>query len=270
MAIRAPRQRAARADRPVPEAMTLVEHLKELRRRIILAVLATVAAGILGFAFYGHILNFLVKPFCDSITAGNGAHLAPGAIKGAAANAGCNLQVNSPLAGLGIRFKLATYSGIFLASPVILWQIWRFITPGLNPKEKRYAVPFITSSIVLFCIGATIAYLVAPTALGFLGTIGGQHLTAFYLAISYINFILGLMVAFGLAFELPIVLICLELAGVLSPATLVAWRRKAIVIIFVLAAVFIPSGDPFSLFAMAIPMCLFYEGAIIVGKVLKR
>ncbi len=242
--------------------MTLSEHLRELRRRLIVSVLVTVAAGVVAFAFYNDIFAFLVHPYCDSMRA---RHLAHPSLP-----ATCDLFVTSPLQGFAVRIKIATYGGVFLASPVILWEVWRFITPGLNPREKRYAIPFIASSIALFSFGAAVAYLVSNKALGFLGSIGGTHLTQIYSPTSYLSFILLLMAAFGIAFELPVVLVCLEIAGVLSPAKLSAWRRKAIVIIFALAAIFIPSSDPFSLFAMAIPMCLFYEGAIIVGKVLRR
>lgn len=260
MAIRPPWSRTDRAEpgaapaRPTPESMTLVEHLRELRRRLIVSVLATLAAGIVAFAVYNQILTFLLHPYCTSLLRGQS----------------CKLFVTSPLQGFSVRLKVAMYGGIFLASPVILWQVWRFITPGLNPREKRYAVPFVISSIALFSVGGAIAYLVSNKALHFLNTIGGSHFTLIYSPTSYLGFILLLMVAFGIAFELPVVLVCLELAGVLSPARLSAWRRKAIVVIFALAAIFIPSSDPFSLFAMAIPMCLFYEGAIIIGKLLRR
>jgi sec-independent protein translocase protein TatC len=171
---------------------------------------------------------------------------------------------------LSIRVEVAVYGGLFLASPVILWQVWRFVTPGLYPNEKRYAVPFVISSVVLFTLGAAIAYLVFPHALGFLNAAGGRNLRLIYSPNSYLNLIVLLMVAFGVAFEFPVVLICLELAGVLSPERLRRWRRPAIVMIFALAAVFIPSSDPFSLFALAVPMCIFYEAAIVVGKRVKR
>ncbi|HZD66716.1 MAG TPA: twin-arginine translocase subunit TatC [Acidimicrobiales bacterium] len=254
MALHAPWSRAERPDRSDPEDMTLVEHLKELRRRLVICILAGLAGGIVAFAAYTPVLGVLMHPYCASLPPGHA----------------CNLYVTGPLQGFSIRVKIAVYGGIFLASPIILWQLWRFITPGLNPNEKRYAVPFIVSSFVLFTAGATTAYLVANKALHFLAAVGGPSLKQIYTPTSYVSLVVLLMVAFGLAYELPVVLICLELAGVLSPARLAAWRRWAIVIIFALAAIFIPSSDPFSLFAMAIPMCLFYELAIIVGKVLKR
>lgn len=234
--------------------MTLVEHLTELRRRLIICILAAVVGGVVSFALYGHVLSFLTHPYCEIVPRGQS----------------CHLYVTGPLDGFSIRVKIAGYGGIFLASPVILWQVWRFITPGLNPNEKRYAVPFIVSSLVLFTGGASVAYLVFPRALSFLSTVGGPTLQAIYTPTSYLSLIVLLMVAFGAAFEFPVVLVSLELAGVLSTARLKAWRRKAIVIIFALAAIFIPSSDPFSLFAMAIPMCIFYEGSILVGRLLGR
>jgi sec-independent protein translocase protein TatC len=244
MAIRA----RGRAPRPDPNDMTLVEHLGELRRRIIISLLVALAGGVVAFALYPHILQFFTRPYCQ---------LQPH---------NCGLYITGPLQGLSIRVEVAVYGGLFLASPVILWQAWRFITPGLNPNEKRYAVPFVASSIVLFTMGAAIAYLVFPHALGFLNAIGGKSLHLIYSPNSYLNLIVLLMVAFGVAFEFPVVLVALQVAGVLSPERLRRWRRPAIVVIFALAAIFIPSSDPFSLFAMAIPMCIFYEGAIVVGK----
>jgi sec-independent protein translocase protein TatC len=238
--------------RPDPNNMTLTEHLGELRRRIIISILAGMGGGVVAFALYPQILGFFTHPYCQ---------LQPH---------NCGLYITGPLQGLSVRVEVAVYGGLFLASPIILWQVWRFITPGLRPNEKRYAVPFILSSILLFTLGASIAYLVFPHALGFLNGIGGRNLHLIYSPNSYLNLIVLLMVAFGVAFEFPVVLVSLELVGVLSPERLRAWRRPAIVVIFTLAAFFIPSSDPFSLFALAIPMVIFYEGAIVVGKALKH
>ena len=165
---------------------------------------------------------------------------------------------------------MAGYVGLFLASPVVLFQMWRFITPGLHPREKKYAMPFVVSSIVLFVFGAVIAMLTFPQALHFLIAVGGPNLQTIFSPAKYLNLILLMIIAFGVAFEFPVVLVFLELAGVLSTARLKEWRRWAIVVIFVIAAVITPSQDPYSLFAMAIPMCLFYEAAILIGRVLKK
>jgi sec-independent protein translocase protein TatC len=175
-----------------------------------------------------------------------------------------------PLDAFITRIKVATYGGIVLALPVWLWELWRFITPGLNPKEKRYAVPFILTSIVLFAFGGLVALLTLPQALEFLLTIGGNQLQPQLTADKYLSLVSLMIVAFGVAFEFPVVLVFLLLARVISTRQLRRWRRPAILVIVIFAAVITPSQDPYSLFAMAIPMYIFYEASIIIGRVLKR
>jgi sec-independent protein translocase protein TatC len=234
--------------------MTIVEHLGELRKRLVVSMLAIGIGAAVAFALYGHVLSFFVHPYCTVV----GPHHP------------CQLFVTGPLDGLSIRLKIAGYGGLFLASPVVLWQLWRFVTPGLNSNEKRYAVPFVGASIVLFVLGAALAYLTFPHALSFLVAVGGPSLQQIYSPTSYLSLIVLLMVAFGATFELPVLLVCLELAGVLTPSKLAAWRRRAIVILVAVAALITPSSDPFSMLAMAIPLCLFYEAAIVIGKLLRR
>jgi sec-independent protein translocase protein TatC len=248
------RLRLRRAPRPNPDAMTLVEHIGELRRRLIVAVVTLViTASAVGFALYPHILNFLKEPYCRAVGPSH-----------------CKLYVTGPLDPLSIRIKIATYGGLFLASPVILWEIWRFITPGLRRHERRYAVSFVTASIVLFAAGAVVAYYTFPHALGFLDKVGGSSLQQIYSPNNYIGLIVALMAVFGITFEFPVVLVSLELAGVLSPARLASWRRWAIVLLVAFAAVITPSGDPFSMLALAVPLYVFYEISILVGKLLLR
>ena len=165
---------------------------------------------------------------------------------------------------------IAGWAGLFFASPVVLWQVWRFVTPGLHPKEKRYAIPFIVSSILLFSLGGLVAMLTFPQALHFLIYVGGNSLRTFFSPSKYLRLIMLMILAFGIAFEFPVVLVSLEVAGVLTSAKLRSWRRWAFLSIFVVAAVITPSADPFSMFAMAVPMYVFYEGAIVVGRLLKH
>ena len=127
---------------------------------------------------------------------------------------------------------------------MILWELWRFITPGLHRNEKRYAVPFIVSSIVLFAFGAFLAFVTFPHALQFLQNIGGPTLEQIYDPNKYLGLIVALMVVFGLTFEFPVILVSLELVGVLSPRQLSSWRRWAIVLIVVFAAVITPERRP--------------------------
>ncbi len=233
-------------------AMSLVEHLTELRTRLFISALAVTIGAIIAFALYNRILDFLVHPYCE-IRDGK-----------------CQLFVQSPLDGLATRLKIAGYGGLMMASPVVLWQLWRFITPGLHKNEKRYAIPFIVSSTLLFFFGILLAYLTFPKALGFLIDIGGSNIQEIFSPKEYVSFFLKVMLAFGLAFEFPVVLVFLMVVKVLTRQQLSSWRRPAIVIIVAAAAVITPSQDPYSLFAMAIPMYLFYELSILVGRILKR
>jgi sec-independent protein translocase protein TatC len=236
-----------------PGRMTLVEHLTELRSRLVKSVLALTIGSIVGFALSNRVLAFLVDPYCA-------------AQKGK----GCRLVVIDPLEGFATRIKLAIFVGVVLASPVVLWQVWRFVTPGLHKNEKRYAVPFIASSIVLFLAGAAVAVLTFPKALEFLIGIGGPDLVPLFSPSKYLRLYLLVVAAFGLSFEFPILLIFLQLARILKSQQLKQWRRGAIVAIFVFAAVITPSQDPITLFAMALPMYAFYEASMLIGRLLKR
>jgi sec-independent protein translocase protein TatC len=168
------------------------------------------------------------------------------------------------------RLKVATYGGIVLALPVWLYQLWRFVTPGLNPREKKYAIPFVASAILLFLLGAFVALLTLEPALSFLVNVGGSSQEAFLTADKYLALVSLMIVAFGVSFEFPVVLVFLLIAHVLKVEQLQHARRWAIVGIFLFAAVITPSQDPYSLFFMAVPMCLFYEGSILIGRILRR
>jgi len=240
------------ADKPAPDAMTLTEHLSELRRRVLISAVAFVVMATVAFLGYNWILGVLKHPYCE---------VAPSR---------CGFYVTGPLDGLALRIKLAAYGGLFLASPVWLWELWRFITPGLNPKEKKYAVPFIVATIALFTLGAAVAFLIFPHALGWLDSIGGPSLTQILDPNKYLSLIILLMVAFGVTFEFPVLLVSLEMAGVLTPQQLSSWRRWAIIGIVVLAGVITPSSDPFSMLAMAVPLYVFYELSIVIGRIVRR
>jgi len=244
MAIAALPRRAAK-----PPAATLVEHLSELRSRIVKVVVALAVGGAIGFVLYTPVLELLLRPYCD--------------VKG---GSDCALIVTDPLESFSIRLKLSAYIGLLLALPVVLWQLWRFVTPGLNPNERRYAVPFVATSMALFGFGAALALWTFPKTLEFFASIGGDRLELFYTPSNYIGLLVMMMLIFGLGFEFPVLLVALQAARVLHWQKLASWRRFAYVGIFVVDAVITPSGDPVTLLAMAVPMCLFYEGAILVGR----
>lgn len=234
--------------------MTLWEHLGELRRRLIIMAVAVAVGALVAWFLWDWLLGFLTNPYCD-ITDGG---------------AECQLFVTDPLQPFATRLKVSGYLGIALAMPVILWQVWRFVTPALYPHEKRYAIPFVLSALVLFCLGAAIAYYTLPQALDFLRGVGGSNLTEIYTVDRYLQLITYMMLAFGIGFEFPVLLVALQLVGVLEPRQLASWRRMAIVVIVVIAAVITPSGDPISLLALSLPMYLFYEISILIGWLVAR
>jgi sec-independent protein translocase protein TatC len=240
-----------RGPRPSPQAMSLGQHLTELRRRVVICVVALAGAGVLGFVGYPAILHLLQAPYCR-------------------VSHGCRLYVTGPLDGLSLRVKVATYAAFFLASPVLSWELWRFVTPALRHHERRYALGFLAPALLFFFGGVVLAYATFPHALAFLGSIGGPSLHQLYGPNQYLGLLLALMGVFGLSFEFPVVLVALELAGVVAPATLARARRWAIVAIVVVAAVITPSGDPFSMLALAVPLYLFYELSISTGRLLTR
>jgi len=231
--------------------MPLVAHLSELRRRLIIAVLALVVGAIVGFILYNRILTILIRPYTE-------------------VTGKTDFVFFDPLEAFATRLKVAAWSGAFLASPVVLWQLWRFITPGLHKKEKRYAIPFIAASILLFALGAFVALYTFESALRFLVGVGGDQLTPLFSASKFLSLVILMIIAFGVAFEFPVLLVFLELAGVITSKSLRKWRRPALVIIVAVAAVITPSQDPYSLFAMVVPMYLFYEGSILIGRLLKK
>jgi sec-independent protein translocase protein TatC len=243
---------------PDDARMSLIEHLTELRDRIIKVVIALIIGMLIAFMLYDQIFAILIAPYED--IANETTSLTGGRL----------LQVD-PLEGFGIRMKLALYGGIAIAMPVILWQLWRFVTPGLYSHEKRYAVPFLVSALTLFVMGAGLAYYTLPRALEFLISIGGtdNFVTAFAPA-KYFTLITYMMLAFGIGFEFPILLVFMQMAGIITPKQLSGARRYAIVGICVLVAVITPSGDPISMLMLSVPMIAFYEISILIGRLLER
>ena len=238
--------------------MTVLDHLRELRSRIIRSVLA-IAVGMMGLlAFYDPLKNFLTRPYVR--------------LCASSPRFGCDGSLYSlgPLDGFTARLRICTYGGIVVALPIILWQIWRFIVPALETRERRYAVPFILSSVVLFAAGVGIAYWTLDKALEFLISWSGEDITQAFQVTKYMSLVVLMMLAFGVGFLSPVLLVFLQLGGVVAPRTLIRQWRYAIMGIFVTAAVITPSGDPFSMLALAIPLSVLYLVAVLVGWLLVR
>jgi sec-independent protein translocase protein TatC len=233
--------------------LALVDHLTELRRRVAISLIAVAVGMALAFVFANSVVSFLVRFYTDA-THGRQR----------------TLIFTGPLDAFALRLKIAFFGGIVLALPVWLLQIWRFVTPALQKREKRYAIPFVATSIVLFVLGGIVAMLTLTKALEFLLGVGGPNLNPMLTGDKYVSLIALMILAFGLAFEFPVLLMFLLLARVVSTRQLRRSRRIALIAVVVFAAVITPSQDPFSLFAMAIPMCAFYEASILLGRILKR
>lgn len=238
--------------RDAAQAMTLAQHFSEARRRFLICLAVTMALAIFSFVVYPSLLRIMQHPYCQV----DPRH--------------CNFLVTNPLDGVTLRVKISLFGGLLFAAPVWLWHLWRFITPGLKANERRYALPFIFGSLTFFFGGVVVAYLVFKKTIQFLVTIGGSSLTTYYNPNQYLTLFILMMLLFGLTFEFPVILIALELARVVSPRQLLrVWRYSTIAIV-VFSGVITPSSDPFSMFALMIPLEIFYFLAIGVGKLCHR
>jgi sec-independent protein translocase protein TatC len=243
----------------VPDgSMSIMDHLRELRQRVIRALLAVAVGTIVMLAAYDPVKNWLTRPY-RNLCSSRPEFQCDG-----------SLFALGPLDGFSARLRVCAYGGLVLALPVVLWQVWRFIVPALNKQEKRYAVPFIVSSVILFAAGCSIAYWTLDKALEFLINFSGSDITEAYRITDYIMLVVMMMLAFGVGFLSPVLLVFLQLVNAVRPQTLIKQWRYALVSIFVVAAVITPSGDPVSLLALAVPLSVLFLISILVGWLLTR
>lgn len=247
--------------------MTLIEHLYELRRRLGFAALAVIVGGIIGFLWFayrvgpipslGQLMN---GPYCDL----------PVNQRVSFNGHGCALLQTQPFEGFVIRLKVGVAAGVVLMSPVWLYQVWAFITPGLYRKERKFAVTFVSAAVVLFAGGAVMAYLVLPKALKVLSNVGGSEFVTALAATNYVSFMLNLLLIFGVSFELPLLVVMLNLVGVLKYEKLRRWRRYMIFGLFVFAAFATPGSDPVSMIALAGGLTVLLELAVQIARIHDR
>ena len=242
--------------------MTLVGHLREQRTRVAVALLVILLGTAVSFWWYEHGLgDFLRAPYCDLPADlrfdGNG-------------DQNCELLITDVFGGVFIRIKVSFLAGVVLSAPFWLYQVWAFITPGLKRSEKRYGVGFVAASSLLFALGATLAYYSLSAGLQLLLSLAGSGTAVALTAENYIGFVLSLLVAFGVSFELPLLAVALNLVGVLSYAVLSKGRRWIFFLTIVFAAFITPTQDPFTMLAMAGPMIVLFELAIQVARFVDR
>ncbi len=242
-------------------SMTVIEHLEELRHRMVVMCLALGVATIPAWFLWTPFQVLIRKPYCQALL---------NLPAGSRPVTGCDLVFIGVIDPLFVKIKVVLFIAMFLAAPVILWQLWAFIVPGLNSKERRLAIPFIGTSMVLFALGGFVAYITLPKGLGFLLGFAGEGFQPLLTADKFIGFVVLMTLAFGASFEFPMVLIFLSLVGILSSGKMRAARRWAFLGIAIFSAVITPSSDPYTMLAMMLPMYVFYEAAIIVTRLMKK
>ena len=229
--------------------MSLIEHLEELRRRLIIIVAAILLAAIAGFVISRPVLDLLRAPLPDEYE---------------------TLVILGPADALGAQLKIAGFLGISFAMPIILFEVWRFVTPGLTRRERRFIWPVMVAALVLFALGVLIGYVVIPYALNFLLGFAGNGIEPNLTVEAYIGFVTTMMLAFGLVLEFPIVLIGLARVGILSHRRLASQRRWAILAIVLFAIILTPGGDPISPLILSSVMFLLFEGSLLVIRLIRR
>lgn len=246
---------------PMPEDgnMSLADHLRELRYRLVVAALAFVLVAVLCAFFYNHLFQVLLQPI----------NLAVAELHQSRPDQEITVVTQDVAAPVTLALKVVGYAGLILSSPVWLYQLWAFIAPGLLAKEKKWAMIFLGSATPLFLTGVAVGYLIMPKGIAVMlsFTPQNQEISNLLDLPYFLNFLLRLMLIFGLAFLLPVVLVVLNLAGVVTGEQLGKWRSYAILACFVFAAVATPSTDPFSMLVLAVPMGLLYVIAEIIARV---
>jgi sec-independent protein translocase protein TatC len=255
--------KSARKEEKDPEGrMPLADHLRELRNRLAKALLAIVIVTIVAAFFYNDIINFLTKPILDSI--GCDTSFAELAKSSEVSEKCARITINGLLAPFTLALQVSLTAGIVLASPIWLYQLWAFIAPGLHKHEKKYAYAFVFTGAPLFIGGAYFAYSVLPTTAKVLIDFTPNGSIDNLLPLDdLLQLVTRMVIVFGLSFELPLLLVMLNLTGMITGKRMLGWWRGMIMGITVFAAVATPSTDPLSMLALAGPIWVLYFGATL-------
>jgi sec-independent protein translocase protein TatC len=236
--------------------MPLMEHIRELRNRVLKAVLALVVGMGVGFvpAVYSRTWTFIEHPFCKAVINGHsGCHVV-----------GDQLVLGGVLDPFMFRVKIAFYFGLIVTSPVWLYQIWAFIAPGLYQRERRWSYAFVGTAVPLFLAGGGIAYLVMSRGLKYLLGLTPVGVLNLPTVDTYLGYVTAMLLGFGLAFELPLAMVMLNMAGILTHERIRKWRRVIIFGVFLFAGIASPSPDPVTMLLLAVPCVVLVEAAELI------
>lgn len=238
--------------------MPVMDHLRELRRRLLIVLIIVAAGAVVGWLLYDHILSILKHPYCQ----------VPWQRRlGGTPDGKCDLLFFAPLDGFTTRLKVSVIAGAIITAPFWLYQVWAFVTPGLRRNERKWTVLFVITSTLLFAAGMILAYVVLSKGLQVIIGSAGSGTQAALSVTAYLSFVTLMLTIFGASFELPLLIVLLNMTGVLPFKVLKKFQRLAIFLIFVFAGVATPSTDPFTMCAMAVPMAILFEAAVLFSYV---
>ncbi|MFF3860692.1 twin-arginine translocase subunit TatC [Streptomyces sp. NPDC002209] len=232
--------------------MPLVEHLRELRNRLLKSVLAILVITVVAAFYYKNLIDFMLKPMLDSVGCTNGV------VSQRNGHPCADMTVNGLIAPFSIALKVSLTAGVVLSAPVWLYQLWAFVAPGLHRHEKRYATAFVAVGAPLFGVGAVLAYKLLPQTAKILLEFTPDNARNLLPVDDYLDLVTRMVVVFGLAFELPLLLILLNFTGVLTAKRLASWWRAMVLGITIFAAFATPTGDPLTMLSLAAPIVALY------------
>lgn len=248
------RRKLGRRRGSVASDLPLSDHLRELRRRFLRSLFAVAAGMVVGYVVFVPLLSWLTEPYCSAV----------GAVDS------CNLIALSPLQPLSLRLYGSFLVGLILAWPVVLWNVWRFVVPALTLVERRVGMLVLLFGQLLLVSGVALALFLVPTALEVLLGMAGPGVVPMLDATAYVRFLVALAIAFGILFQLPLVLVALISVGALSTKTLRSRRKEAVIVGAIVAAVVTPTGDAVTLSFALVILAVLYEVAILVGRAIER
>lgn len=237
--------------------MPLAQHLRELRNRLFIAILGVVACAVVGWIFYSELIDWLIEPLRD-VRDAEGREIV---------NINFGASITQPFS---VQLKVSVFVGIVLSSPLWIWQIWGFLMPGLKPKERRIALAYFFAGVPLFLAGAALAAWAIPRTVAILLSFTPAGAANLQDAMTYLNFVLYFILAFGLAFLMPVALVGLNQLRILSVRMMIKGWRVALMIILVFAAFVTPDPSAWTMIALSIPVYILYWGAIGVSALLER